>query len=172
MEEKPSSFQLRPPPPPDPLLPPSPFELSPIQILGGGLGLMLLVIATVLLLSRNKNKAVSASARKTAYREALRALDEARPTGTREAATVSSLVLRRYLAIAAGDPALYETHEEFVARRDSLAHLSESVRTSTVQRFDELAALKYGRPSESLTPSEVIDSSRTLLETLNQAFNA
>jgi hypothetical protein len=172
MEEKPSSFQLRPPPPPDPLLPPAPFELSPIQILGGGLGLMLLVIALVLFLSRNKNKAVSASARKAAYCEALRALDDARPTGTREAATASSLILRRYLAIAAGDPALFETHEEFVARRDSLAPLSESARMATVERFDELASLKYGRPSESCSPADIIDSSRTLLETLNQAFNA
>jgi hypothetical protein len=172
MEEKPSSFQLRPPPPPDPLLPPAPFEFSPIQILACGLGMMLLVIAIVLFLSRSKKKAVSASARKVAYREALRTLNEAHPAGAREAATVSSLALRRFLAIAAGDPALYETHEEFVARRDSLAHLSESVRSSTVQRFDELAALKYGSQSEDHDPVQVIDSSRKLLETLNQAFNA
>lgn len=169
MEEKPTSFELRPPPPAEPLLPSGPAAW---QIALAAVALLFLILLIVLLTRRSKKTVDPTTLRTRAYREALRALEEARPPTSREAATFSSLVLRRYLAVAASDPALYETHEEFIARRDSLAKLPEPVKAATVEGFANLAALKYSKESAEGEPAPVITSSRELLETLNLAFAA
>lgn len=64
-----------------------------------------------------------------------------------EIATEASLVLRHYLAAIAGEPALYETHEEFLLREDALESLPYGARQRLTPVLDELAAAKYG-PSE------------------------
>ena len=55
-----------------------------------------------------------------AFAEACAAMAAISTADVRDAAVLSSLILRKYLATAAGDPALFETHEEFVARHDAL----------------------------------------------------
>jgi hypothetical protein len=47
-------------------------------------------------------------------RGAQRHLKTSAPENARESAVLSSLVLRKYLSAAADDPALFETHEEFI----------------------------------------------------------
>jgi hypothetical protein len=97
-------------------------------------------------------------------------MDSAQAANGREAATVSSLVLRRYLSTVTGDPTLFETHEEFVSRHDALKSLPEPVRVAAVEGFDRLASLKYAREPGREEPAPVIQSSRALLETLHHAF--
>ncbi|BCU79767.1 LPXTG cell wall anchor domain-containing protein [Luteolibacter sp. LG18] len=170
MDAKPS-FELRPPPSPEKLLPSGGTGIPPWQIALAGTALLLLV-AIFVLVFRKKKPLDEISIRKRAYRDALRSLDEARPTGSREAATLSSFILRRYLAVVARDPSLYETHEEFVGRHDVLASLSPETREQTVAGFGHLASLKYGKETRAGEGAPVIESSRTLLETLNRALAA
>ena len=65
-----------------------------------------------------------------------------------EVATEASLILRHYLAVAMEEPALYETHEEFVMRSDALVDLPAGARDRLAPLLDHLAAAKYG-PSSS-----------------------
>ncbi|HEY8962679.1 MAG TPA: hypothetical protein VIM57_10790 [Luteolibacter sp.] len=169
MEEK-LTFELRPPASPDALL--SQHEPSLWLFLGGGLLLIVLIAGIVFWLLRRKPVADPSAIRREALRAADRALAEAKPTGIRDAATLASLVLRRYLATVAGDPALFETHEEFIARRDSLARLQEAARTSVAEGFARLAALKYDRQPPTGDPAVVIDDARALLTTLDRALRA
>lgn len=169
MEEK-LTFELRPPASPDALL--SQNGLPLWLIIAGGLFLIAL-LALVLFLALRRTPGMDATAaRRDALRVADRALAEAKPSGIREAATLASLVLRRYLATVAGDPALFETHEEFIARRDSLARLQDTARAHAAEGFARLAALKYDRQPPTGDPAVVIDDARALLTTLDRALRA
>jgi hypothetical protein len=169
MEEK-LTFELRPPASPDALL--SQNGLPLWLIIAGGLFLIAL-LALVLFLALRRTPGMDATAaRRDALRVADRALAEAKPSGIREAATLASLVLRRYLATVAGDPALFETHEEFIARRDSLARLQDTARAHAAEGFAHLAALKYDRQPPTGDPAVVIDDARALLTTLDRALRA
>jgi len=167
MEAEPSSLALKPPPAPDALLPHAQFPWWAAAMIA--VGVLLLVAVLMKLLTRRK-PVDAVSLRLKAYQDALRALNEADATDGREAATRASLILRRYLATASGDPALFETHEEFISRRDSLKHLAEEAREAARTQFDRLAALKYSKDVRSAEAAPVFDSSRDLLETLHRAF--
>ena len=96
-----------------------------------------------------------------------RAARRRRSKPSEEAATAVSITLRRYLAVASGDPALFETHEEFVARHQSLASYPEDLRSSTAEGFSHLARLKYGREATG-DPVALYSAARQLLERLHQ----
>ncbi|MFD0895756.1 hypothetical protein KBB96_02145 [Luteolibacter ambystomatis] len=170
MDPKPS-FELHPPPPPDKLLPGPRLDLPAWQIALAAIALILVILLIVLAI-RKKRPVDEGSVRRRAYQDALRCLEEARPAGSREAATLSSFILRRYLAVVAKDPALYETHEEFVGRHDILKNVSDDTRHQTVEGFGHLASLKYGRETRAGEGGPVIQSSRSLLETLHRALAA
>lgn len=85
---------------------------------------------------------------------------------------VSSLILRKYLSAAANDPALFETHEEFISRHDSLQALKPEARAAAEAGFTRLASLKYAPEIQEDAPAQVIADSRALLETLHQGFAA
>jgi hypothetical protein len=110
--------------------------------------------------------------REDAFREALGKLAGIRTDDPRDAAVQCSLVLRKYLSVAAADPALYETHEEFIARRDALQALSDAARTAAESGFSRLAALKYGPEIPGTPAGDVVAESRGLLETLHHGFTA
>lgn len=168
MEEK-LTFELRPPASPDALLSP---QGPPLWLLIGGGLLLIVLIALVVFWLRRKPVVDPSAIRREALRVADRALADAKPSGIREAATLASLVLRRYLATVAGDPALFETHEEFIARRDSLARLQDAARANAAEGFARLAALKYDRQPPTGDPAVVIDDARALLTTLDRALRA
>lgn len=63
-------------------------------------------------------------------------------------ATEASFAVRRYLAACLSEPALYETHEEFLLRDDALEQLPAGSREHLNPLLEELAAAKYG-PSEA-----------------------
>lgn len=64
-----------------------------------------------------------------------------------EVATESSLVLRHYLVHTLREPALFETHEEFLLRSDALSKLPGGARQRLAPLLSELAAAKYGPSS-------------------------
>ena len=102
-----------------------------------------------------------------ARRKALAALEAIDPSNrAAEVATEISLLLRRFLADTLGDPALFETHEEFLSRQATLDGLPDDQRQQTRNHFATLARLKYGPDTETDT-SSLLTEARNLLQNLN-----
>lgn len=153
--------------PAEPLLPDSGFPLwAWLFIFSGGL---LLGILIWYLIRRQKPVGMvdSRKVRDEAYRRAVAELENPGTSTMQEAATRVSIALRRYLAVVSGDPALFETHEEFVGRHESLAKYPEELRQTTAEGFSHLARLKYGREANG-DPASLFSSARQLLDRLHQ----
>lgn len=133
---------------------------------------VLVAVAVLTLLARRRKPVDPHALRDAALAEASAALAAITADHARDAAVRSSLILRKYLAAAAGDPALFETHEEFVSRHDALSALKPEVRAATETGFARLAALKYAPGIPDDAPAEVVAESRALLETLHHGFAA
>ena len=168
MNETEAGFRLMEPASPESLVPE--YGLWPWFVAGA----VLLVIALVLwrILKQRRTVIDPQAARKAALVQALEALNAANPDSARNAAIQSSLILRKYLAQAASDPALYETHEEFVSRQDSLQALTAEARCAAETGFTKLASLKYAPEIPDADPAGVVAESKALLETLHQGFAA
>ena len=108
------------------------------------LGVALLILAIVLL----RNKGGPPKSIEDVFklcRENLEALrDGAADTPMAEIATEASFAIRYYLAAVLGEPALYETHEEFSLRADSLDKLPSGSREHLNPLLEKLAECKYG----------------------------
>lgn len=103
-----------------------------------------------------------------AYREARLAIDKSDDEETPAAlATRISAALRRYLATACGDPSLFETHEEFLARHEALSDLPGELRQDTAAHFTRLARVKYDK-NRSDDPAPLRAEALALLETLHR----
>ena len=146
---------------PDPGLPPWTW-----WAIGGGV-LLLVLLAWFLLRGRKPGMVDPVKTREEAYRRAAAELAAPAAGSMQEAATKVSLVLRRYLAVVAGDPALFETHEEFVARHESLASYPAELRQAAAEGFSHLARLKYGREAAG-DPAALFSAARQLLDRLHQ----
>ncbi len=133
-------------------------------------GLIVLVVAFILFLKRKRPTHDPLREKREAYSEAEAALSVAGERGSRETAIEVSLILRRYLARSLNEPALFETHEEFIARHDGLASLPEDVRNATGEFFERLAALKYAPEEASAEASSaLVTDGKVLLERIYQA---
>ena len=106
-----------------------------------------------------------------AYELAQHELESVPEGGLQAAATKVSLVLRRYLATVCGDPALFETHEEFISRHAALAGYPEELRNVAAEGFSHLARLKYGREANG-DPVALFGAARQLLDRLHQHSTA
>jgi hypothetical protein len=170
MNGKTNDLKLLEPPSPEWLLPDSGF--SQWWIVAGVA--LLVLLAVLVIIWRRKSPAVTPLAlRHAAHTEAVTAFSNISAADVREAAIQSSLILRRYLSAAAGDPALFETHEEFISRHDALLRLTEETRLAASTGFTRLATLKYAPEIRTAAAAEeVIRESRTLLETLHHGFTA
>ncbi len=167
MDEKSGSFELLEPSSPEVLVPDSWLEPWMMAVAVALLGVAL----AVLIFKRKKAAAPDPLAtRRAAYAEAAAALQEIGTVPARDAAVRSSLILRQYLSTAAGDPALFETHEETISRHDALKDFSEEARTATSRGFARLAAFKYATEIPDSKSGEVVAESRELLETLHHGF--
>ena len=134
-------------------------------------GLVVLLLFVVLLLLRSRKIAADPGReRREAYKEAKSDFKDYHGTNFREAAAWVSLVLRRYLAKSMSEPALFETHEEFVGRHDGLKDLPEDVRADVGRYFSFLAALKYApEAGNEITADEITSGGAALLERIHRA---
>jgi len=168
MAEQSKGLELMEPASPEALLPDhGPW---PWYVVAGAL--VLLCVLVVFLTRMRKKPADPHLLRDAAFAEASASLTGATAENARDAAVRCSLILRKYLASAAGDPALYETHEEFVSRHDSLKALTSDARAAAETGFAKLAALKYAPGLPDAEPAVVFAESRALLETLHHGFAA
>jgi hypothetical protein len=88
---------------------------------------------------------------------ALAALDADLPP-MRECSLRLSMILRAFLAGQTQDSALYETHEEFSQRMDSLSNVPMSCQLETRDMLDYLAEFKYaGATEHDTTRSHTLD---------------
>lgn len=147
-------------------------ELQAWWLIAGGLAVLLLVGLMMYLRKRERERVADPLGEKrAAYVEAKKELGEIESIGGREErgmAVAVSEILRRYLARAMQEPALYETHEEFLGRHEALAGLPEGVREETGGYFSRLADMKYGRESGAGGGGEeIVARGRELLERMH-----
>jgi len=160
----PDAFTLREPIPAAPYLPHPgpPWWIWALAALG------VIAVATVIIVLVHRKKHRSSDpdpeeARRRAL-AALAGIDASAPPGT--VATTVSLLLRRFLAEAFGDPALFETHEEFVSRRHALADLPADQRDTLTRLFATLTKLKYSPVPPDTDTAPLLDNAKHLLTTL------
>lgn len=168
MPEKSRSFELLEPASPEALVPDSWVEPWMIAV-----AVVVVLILAVLIFSRKKPPLIDPlSIRRVALAEAVAVLNSIGEVPARDAAVRCSLVLRKYLAVVSGDPALFETHEETISRQDALKNFSKAARAAAETEFTRLAALKYTEVIPDLSARDVITGSRALLDSLHQGFQA
>jgi len=167
MEEKSPQLPLLEPVAPEHLLP-----ANDLALWGIGAAIILIFIALIIFLVRRKSvkRFDPVAARISAYQTALKSLNEVRTENPRDTAIQSSLIIRRYLVDAVGDPSLFETHDEFVLRENALAALPQPVREAATTGFNRFAKLKYSAGESFESPQAIIDESKRLLETLHGGF--
>lgn len=164
------NLQLLDPASPEALLPDA--SLWPWLAAAAAVIAMLGLLAILVARRKPAPAATPRALRNAAFAEAVRALAATTTHDVRDAAVQASLILRQYLAAAAGDPALYQTHEEFVARHDALQAVTAATRAAAQDGFSRLAALKYAPEVAAVAPAVVLAESRALLETLHHGFTA
>jgi hypothetical protein len=168
MKQRTNSFELLEPQHPESSIPNSPIEswmLPTVMVVMFVIGILWWVIS-------KKSRAVEdpMRRRKEAYQQALSALKILQPIQARDAAIHCSLILRRFLATVAADPALFETHEEFISRKDTLDVLTAEARLACNTGFAMLASQKYDADVHNESPQDIVTAAQTLLETLNHGF--
>ena len=162
------TYELKEPAAPEALLP---YDYSWMWWLSVPLLALILVAAFGLWRKRSPFTQSPQSIRNLAFKEAMGALDRIAAANARAAAVEASLILRKYLSLAADDPALFETHEEFISRQNSLAALTESARSACTSGFARLAFCKYGPQIPDLQTTTVVSEARDLLDTLHRGFH-
>jgi hypothetical protein len=169
MNETIDPFELIEPASPEALIPS--FQLESWMVL-----CVILLIFGMFLIFIKRKKAIPEKdphfIRNEAYKIATDTLNEIDATESRDAAIQSSLILRKYLSTAVGDPSLYETHEETLARHHAFDALPTKTRIVAAQGFTKLAALKYTNRASDTPASEVGQDSMELLKILHSGFQA
>jgi hypothetical protein len=134
--------------------------------------LALIAMAIFFLKKKKQSETAPSQLRELAFKEATAALDQIGHVPGRDAAIRSSLIVRKYLSAAAGDPALFETQEETISRHEALKDFSEEARAAAGRGFARLAALKYAAVPPDVEAINVTAESRDLLKTLHHGFRA
>lgn len=138
--------------------PGTPWWIWTLVVLAG-----LLVVGLLWFIIRKSN---SAKQRATLLDKARKSLEKLRkqsddlpPHGV---AVHISLILRRYLAEAFNDPAIFETNEEFTLRESALAQLHPDSREPVSQYLTELSQIKYS-PSGSADIPQLINQAEAVI---------
>ena len=138
-----------------------------------GIGaVILMTIVAWLIHQRRKHANDPAKIRQAAFADAIAALDAISQNDPHAAALESSMILRKFLSIAAEDPALFETHEEFISRHDALQKIPESTRDEVTAIFSRLATMKYAPDTANANSGDIISDSRRLLQSLHATLAA
>jgi hypothetical protein len=169
MNENSGTFELQEPSSPEALVPDSALEAWMLII---PISLALMVMAFFLLKKKKPQNTNPGLLRNRAFEEAMAALDQIGHVPGRDAAIQSSLIIRKYLSTAVGDPALFETQEETISRHEALKDFSEEARAAAGCGFARLAALKYAAVPPDVQAINVTAESRDLLQTLHHGFRA
>ena len=144
---------------------------TPWLLIAIGAALLMTLIAW--LIRRHIKRAKDpANIRETAFKDAIAALDAILHHDAHMAALESSMILRKYLSITAEDPALFETHEEFVSRHDALQKIPQATRDETAAVFNRLVTLKYAPDTANANAEKIVSDSRRLLHSLHAALAA
>lgn len=169
MNEPSGNFVLLEPGSPESLIPDAWLEPWMVAV-----ALVLLAAVVAFMIFRKRKSAASdpSAIRREAHAAAAAALDLVKTQQPRDTAIQSSLILRKYLSTAAGDPALFETHEETLSRHEAFTAFSPEARAAASTGFSWLATLKYAPEVPDVEASEVVRNSRDLLETLHQGLQA
>lgn len=119
---------------------------------------------------RNRLPAVPAITPLQEALEALAELENQLPP-MRECALRLSMILRSYLAGKTQDPALYETHEEFSQRMDSLTNVPVSCQLETRDLLEHLAEFKYAGETEqdATRAHSLVETTRNLVGRIDAA---
>ena len=169
MNENASSFQLLEAPSPEALMPHGLVEPWMIAAVVA----CILVVIVGLILQKNKARAREPiDRREAAHAKAATALETMQCTAVQDAAVQASLILRRYLSEATGEPMLFETHEESVSRHEALNDFSDETRQEAQRGFSVLAALKYAPRDTYVRVIDVIVEAKRLLKVFHQGFKA
>ena len=132
-------------------------------------GSALLVLALLIFLRRRAKVSPDPHKEKReAYAAAKAELAAIAESGSREMATAVSIALRKYLARSLNEPALFETHEEFIGRHEVLKDLPEDVRAETEAFFGKLAGMKYA-PEDMPVDGSRPEDGLAVLERIHKA---
>jgi hypothetical protein len=135
------------------------------------IGAVLLVALIAWLIRRRMTRAKDpTNIREAAIKDAINALDTISHSDAHAAALESSMILRKYLSITAEDPALFETHEEFVSRHDALQKIPQATRDEVATIFNRLATIKYAPDAANASAEKIVGDSRQLLHALHAAL--
>lgn len=132
----------------------------------------LICIAAVLIIwwvRRSRKKAPAAPSPLESALTSLTALEQTLPP-LRECSLQISLIVRQYLQGQVQDPALYETHEEFSQRLDSLSSVPKECQYDTRYLLEKLADLKYAGNHEQdpVQAHTLIEQARALLKRIDE----
>ncbi len=169
MNEKSGSFEFMEPSSPEALVPDSFVEPWMLGVL---ILLALAVVVWVILKKRKREEVDPQAARRAAHAQATADLAGLANKTPREAAVQCSLTLRKYLSVVANEPALFETHEEYVSRHAALMKFTEEARAAAGVEFARLATLKYTPAASDIETAQVVASSQSLLEILHHGWQA
>jgi hypothetical protein len=135
------------------------------------IGAVLLLALIVWLIRRRMKRAKDpANIRETAFKDAIAALDATSRSDAHAAALESSMILRKYLSITAEDPALFETHEEFISRHDALQKIPQATRDEVAAIFSRLVTIKYAPEAANANAEKIVGDSHQLLHALHAAL--
>lgn len=124
----------------------------------------LVAAGVILWIRRSRRRAPLLPTPLESAQAALNTLEEKLPP-LRECSLQISLILRHYLQGQAHDPALFETHEEFSQRLDSLTGVPKECQYDTRYLLEQLADLKYAatREQDPVQARTLIEQARALL---------
>jgi hypothetical protein len=159
-----ANFTLLPPVPAERYLPPAGLPWWAWALAGLALAILLAIVVVRRRSPRTTPAGPDLAVLRRRALDSLATIDPA--AGPAVVATAVSLVVRRFLADLLDDPALFETHEEFLARDHPLARLPDDQRTATSTHFATLARMKYA-PAEPADTTAAIAGARHLLAQLS-----
>lgn len=163
MEESTQDLRLVEPPSADGLMP-HPINWGAWCVIG--VVILLLVVIAILIWrkARQSPAANEENLQQKARADAMAALAGCPMINPNQTATECSLIVRRYLSELTGDPALYETHEQWVMRHDALEDFNDSLKEQIGELFAKLAALKYAPEHQGGSPAAMVENSRHVVD--------
>lgn len=156
----------------EPDIPAAQFAETPLwpYLAAGAVALLAGALLLVWLLRRRKRIVTPPKTPMEVALENLSAIGEELPA-LRECSLRVSMALRTFLAGQMQDSALFETHEEFSRRMDSLAAVPADCREKTARLLDELAQMKYTpqQQTDPLRSRGMVEEAQQLVHEITEA---